>query len=93
MSMVDLWVIEINGKMEQMKKLYIVAELWLRGLNMRYMSCGIFHRRESYLQVKIFNAWVNCCFTCWNVVGDVCWMPCESFVTVELCVLGLLPFF
>ena len=54
MSMVDLWVIEINGKMEQMKKLYIVAELWLRGLNMRYMSCGIFHRRESYLQVKIF---------------------------------------
>jgi hypothetical protein len=31
MTMADLWVMEINGKMEQVKKLYKMAELWLRG--------------------------------------------------------------
>jgi hypothetical protein len=31
MSMADLWVMEINGWMEQVKKLYTLVELWLRG--------------------------------------------------------------
>lgn len=31
MSMDDLWVMEINGRIEQVKKLYTMAELWLRG--------------------------------------------------------------
>jgi hypothetical protein len=31
MSMADLWLMEINGRMEQVKKLYTMAELWLRG--------------------------------------------------------------
>jgi hypothetical protein len=31
MSMAGLWVVEINGRMEQVKKLYTMAELWLRG--------------------------------------------------------------
>jgi hypothetical protein len=31
MSMADLWVMEINGRMEQVKKLYTMAELWSRG--------------------------------------------------------------
>jgi hypothetical protein len=31
MSMADLWVIEINGRMEQVKKLYTLVELWSRG--------------------------------------------------------------
>jgi hypothetical protein len=31
MRMVDLWVMEINGRMEQRKELYTMAELWLRG--------------------------------------------------------------
>jgi hypothetical protein len=31
MSMADLWVMEINGRMEQVKKLYTLVELWLRG--------------------------------------------------------------
>jgi hypothetical protein len=31
MSMAELWVMEINGRMEQVKKPYTVAELWSRG--------------------------------------------------------------
>jgi hypothetical protein len=31
MRMADLWVMEINGRMEQVKKLYTLVELWLRG--------------------------------------------------------------
>jgi hypothetical protein len=31
MSMADLWVMEITGRMEQVKKLYTLVELWLRG--------------------------------------------------------------
>jgi hypothetical protein len=31
MSMADLWVMEINGRMEQLKNLYTMAELWSRG--------------------------------------------------------------
>jgi hypothetical protein len=31
MSMADLWVMKINGRMEQVKILYTKAELWLRG--------------------------------------------------------------
>jgi hypothetical protein len=31
MSMTDLWVMEINGRMEQVKKLYTLVEFWLRG--------------------------------------------------------------
>jgi hypothetical protein len=31
MSMADLWVMEMDGRMEQVKKLYTMAELWLRG--------------------------------------------------------------
>jgi hypothetical protein len=31
MRMADLWVMEINGRMEQVKKLYTMAELWSRG--------------------------------------------------------------
>jgi hypothetical protein len=31
MSMADLWAMEINGRMEQVKILYTKAELWLRG--------------------------------------------------------------
>jgi hypothetical protein len=31
MSMADLWVMEINGRMEQVKKLYTLVELWFRG--------------------------------------------------------------
>jgi hypothetical protein len=31
MRMADLWVMEINGRMEQVKILYTKAELWLRG--------------------------------------------------------------
>ena len=51
-SMADLWVMEINGKMEQVKKLYKMAELWLRGWNMKNMNCGAFHEREDYIQVE-----------------------------------------
>jgi hypothetical protein len=31
MSMADLWVMKINGRMEQVKKLYTMAELCSRG--------------------------------------------------------------
>jgi hypothetical protein len=31
MSMAGLWVVEINGRMEQVKILYKKADLWLRG--------------------------------------------------------------
>jgi hypothetical protein len=31
MRKADLWVMEINGRMEQVQKLYTMAELWLRG--------------------------------------------------------------
>jgi hypothetical protein len=30
-SMAGLWVVEINGRMEQVKILYTKAELWLKG--------------------------------------------------------------
>jgi hypothetical protein len=31
MSMAGLWVVKINGRIEQVKILYTKAELWLRG--------------------------------------------------------------
>jgi hypothetical protein len=31
MNMADLWVMEMNGRMEQVKILYTKAELWSRG--------------------------------------------------------------
>jgi hypothetical protein len=31
MSMADLWVMKINGRMEKVKKLYTMDELWSRG--------------------------------------------------------------
>jgi hypothetical protein len=31
MSMPDLWVMQINRRMEQVKKLYTMAELWSKG--------------------------------------------------------------
>jgi hypothetical protein len=66
MRMADLCVMEINGRMEQVKILCTKAELWLRGWNVKSMSCGIFYESEDYIQVKIFKGrgWGFMCWEC-----------------------------
>jgi hypothetical protein len=70
MSMADLWVMEINGRMEQVKKLYTMAGLWSRGLkHVIYVLWNIPWERKLFTSENIQGKGVG--FSCvGNVVED-----------------------
>jgi hypothetical protein len=66
-----------------------MAELWLRGWNMKNMSFRIFHENEDYIQVKIFSekglGFVMCWECGWGLLMDVLWNHCDSWGLAIVC--------